>query len=114
MNQSSRVALQEALRAATTNYVIEYNGRPVGKVFKAFERARDRAGIEDFTPHDLRHTAAVWMAENGVPFEKIAQLLGNTLAITYRVYARFSPGYLADAVGSLEVGGSLRTQGEVS
>jgi integrase len=38
--------------------VFPYKGKAFGNTFqKAFETARENAGIEDFTFHDLRHTA---------------------------------------------------------
>jgi len=83
--------------------VIEYGGQPVRGVRKAFERAVKRARLENVSPHVLRHTAAVWMAENGVSMEKVAELLGDSLAVAHRNYARFSLTYMADAVGALEL-----------
>jgi integrase len=43
------------------------------------------------SPHVLRHTAATHMARRGVPLWKIAKILGNTLAMVEKVYAKWSP-----------------------
>jgi len=43
------------------------------------------------SPHVIRHTAATHMARNGVPLWKIAKILGNTLAMVEKVYAKWSP-----------------------
>lgn len=43
------------------------------------------------SPHTLRHTAATHMARRGVPLWKIAKILGNTLAMVERVYAKWAP-----------------------
>jgi integrase len=95
--------LQTAAEAAQTEYVIEYAGDRVLNIKKGFAAAVKRAGLVDVTPHDLRHTAAVWMAEDGVSFEEIAQYLGHSSPrITYQVYARFSPTYLRRAAKALE------------
>lgn len=95
--------LEAAAAAAQTDYVIEYGGERVLNIKKGFAAAVKRAGLVDVTPHDLRHTAAVWMAESGTPFEQIAQYLGHSSSrITYQVYARFSPGYLRQAAKALE------------
>ena len=46
----------------------------------------------------LRHTAAVHMAEAGVPMTRISQFLGHSnTGITERAYARFAPDHLRDA-----------------
>jgi integrase len=43
------------------------------------------------------------MAEDGVPFEEIAQYLGHSSTkVTFSVYARFSPTHLQRASKSLE------------
>lgn len=103
MTRHARRALRLAYRARQTVFVIEYAGRPVGSVKKGFASACERAGLERVTPHVLRHTAAVWMAEKGVPMSMIAQYLGHSDdRITQRVYARYSPDYLRQAAAALE------------
>lgn len=104
MTDAIRQALLEAREAATTDAVIEYAGRPVGSIKKAFARTCERAGLPGVTPHTLRHTAASWMAEAGVPMPEIASFLGHSDdRITQRVYAKFSPAYLRTAAQALEL-----------
>jgi integrase len=44
------------------------------------------------------------MAEAGRPMSEIAQYLGHTdEQVTFRVYARYSPEYLAHAAAALEI-----------
>lgn len=103
MNDQLRAELERAREAAQTPYVIEYAGERVQNIKKGFAAAAKRAGLVDVTPHDLRHTAAVWMAEDGVPMEEIAQFLGHSSPrITFQVYARYSPSYLRRAAKALE------------
>lgn len=98
------VLLSHQKTAEKSGYVVEYAGEKVGDIKKAFATAVRNAGLENVTPHDLRHTAAVWMAANGVDFPKIAQFLGHRDSkITERVYARFAPEHLRDAAAALEV-----------
>lgn len=95
-------ALQDARKAAMSPFVIEWGGGRVKSVKKGFGAAVKRAGVAPCTPHVMRHTAAVWMAEAGVPMAVIAQYLGHTDSrITERVYARFSPAYLSGAADAL-------------
>ncbi|MEJ0012429.1 MAG: site-specific integrase [Bauldia sp.] len=105
MNDLARAVLSEAKTGARTPYVIEWAGQRVQKVRKGIATAATRANLADVTPHVFRHTAAVWMAENGVPMAEIAQYLGHSDSrVTERVYARFSPDYLRKAAGALEFG----------
>lgn len=89
--------------AAETDYVIEWAGKPVKSIKNAFRRAVSDAGLgKEVTPHVLRHTAASWMAEAGVPMSEIAAVLGHSDSrITERVYAKLSPTYLQKAVRAL-------------
>ena len=98
-------ALKHALKAALTDHVIEWAGKRVASVKRGVAKAGERAGLGHVTAHMLRHSAAVHMAEDGVPMEEIAQFLGHTNAnITRRVYARFSPTYLRKAAKSVDFG----------
>ncbi len=58
------------------------------------------------SPHVLRHTAATHMARRGVPLWIIAKVLGNTIAMVEKVYAKHCPDDLRAAVDKIS-GGSL-------
>lgn len=104
LTKRAMAALEQAKQAATTNHVIEFNGKPVKSVKKALERISIRTGI-NFSAHVLRHTAGVWMARADVPMQKISQYLGHTSTkVTEKVYARYSPAFMEDAANALEWG----------
>lgn len=106
MTNGLRAALSDALAYRRSDRVITWAGEPVASVRTALGKAAKRAGLPKVTPHMLRHSAAVWMAEDGNRMEEIAAYLGHADAIiTQRVYARFSPAHLRKAANSLEVGG---------
>jgi integrase len=88
---------------AETDHVIEWAGNPVKSIKNAFRRAVKDAGLgKAVTPHVLRHTAASWMAEAGIPMSEIAAVLGHSDSrTTERIYAKFSPEYLQKAVRAL-------------
>lgn len=105
MNKTARAALWDAKQSSLSDYVIEWNSRKVGSIKKAFETAAERAGMPWCTPHVLRHTAARWMAEAGVPMSQIAQYLGHkNTSTTERIYARYSPAFLQGAAQAVEIG----------
>ena len=102
MNSTVRAALQEARRGAMTDFVIEYAGGPVGSVKKSIARIAKATGIA-VSPHVLRHTCAVWMAQADVPMQKISQYLGHTsITLTASTYARYSPSFMQDAGAAAE------------
>lgn len=96
-----RLALMR--EGSETPYVIEFGGKPVKSIKRAFRTACEKAGLDrTVTPHTLRHTAASWMAEAGIPMSEIAAVLGHRDSrTTERVYARYSPDYLQRAVRAL-------------
>lgn len=104
INDTLFAALKVAHAEALSDYVVEWGGEKVTSIKRSIAAAADRAGLEEVSPHVFRHTAAVWMAEAGIPLTEIAQYLGHsTPAITYRVYAKYSPGHLRTAARALEL-----------
>jgi integrase len=103
LNTTATTALSEAHRHATCNSVIEYHSHGLLNVHHSISKLGKQIGIK-VTPHMLRHTAAVWMAEAGVPMSEISQYLGHrNTNVTERVYARYSPQYLRKAANALEL-----------
>lgn len=103
MNESLCKALLESQEKATCDHVVEYGGKKVGKIDKGFREAAKLAGL-DVTPHDLRRSAAIWMAEARAPMSEISSYLGHSDSrITERHYARYHPDYLRKAAEALEV-----------
>lgn len=68
------------------------------EITTAWEFALERAEIEDFRFHDLRHSAASYLAMNGATLAEIAEILGHkTLAMVKR-YAHFTDTHTSDVV----------------
>lgn len=104
MSDSLFEALKTAQREALTRFVIEYNGKPIKNLRTGLQTISRLTGIEQINAHKFRHTAAVWLVEDGHTIESVAQFLGHSnVAITYKTYARYSPGYMAGLAQSLEM-----------
>lgn len=104
MTAELRAALQAASGAEKRDggHVVSWGRKRVKSVKRAFAAACARAGLNDVTPKTLRHTAATWMAERGVPMRVISLQLGHSSTdVTERVYAKHSPEYLAEATDAL-------------
>lgn len=94
--------LAKTQEGSVSDYVVEWAGGRVGSIRKGFDEAKKRAELTHITPHDLRRSAARHMVEQGISLHKVSQLLGHTnVTVTARVYARFSPDFLRDAVDVL-------------
>lgn len=64
-------------------------------VREAFENAVERVGIKNFRFHDLRHTAASYMAMSGATQGELMAILGHRSPIMTRRYAHYSQTHLA-------------------
>lgn len=94
LDEETLKLLEEAHKGAQCEYVIERGGRKVDSIKKAFQAASARSGIH-VTPYTLRHTGAVWAAEQGTSMAELAQFMGHDDdRTTQKHYARFSPSYL--------------------
>jgi integrase len=103
MTRTVKAALLSMRNGAMSEYVIEWAGKKVASVKRGLHFAAKQAGVGHVWPHLLRHSAAVHMAEDGVPMEEIAQYLGHSnVNVTRNIYARFSPDYLRKAAAALE------------
>jgi integrase len=67
----------------------------------AWEKARDRAGIKDFLFHDLRHSAASYLAMNGASLAEIAEVLGHKSFDMVKRYAHLSEQHTAGVVARM-------------
>lgn len=81
---------------------------------RAFNIAIERARIQDFHFHDLRHTFATRLAQRGVDIYKISKLLGHVSITMTQRYAHHCPESLREGIAVLENSGhDLVTVGEI-
>jgi len=73
-------------------------GKPFQDIKKSYHKALEKAGIKDFTFHDLRHTFASHLVMMGTDLKTVQELLGHkTFQMTLR-YAHLSPSHKKAAV----------------
>lgn len=77
-------------------HVFSFRGKPIIQVStKAWYTALEKAGIDDFRWHDLRHTWASWHVQQGTPLHALQELGGWESSEMVRRYAHFSADHLA-------------------
>jgi integrase len=64
----------------------------------AWQVAKRRAGLVDFHFHDLRHTAASYLAMSGASLLEIASILGHRNMKMVQRYSHLSTGHLAEVM----------------
>ena len=82
--------------------VVEWNGKPVQRINKAFRSARALAGLDTgVVPHTLRHTCGTWIASSGTASrDDAAAYLGVSRDAFDLVYGHHCPDYQEAAVAS--------------
>lgn len=84
-----------------SDYAFCRNGKPYKYITNTFNAGVRRAGIEDFTFHDLRHTFASQLLMKGGSLKDVQELLGHkTMTMTLR-YAHLSQDHKRKAVNLL-------------
>jgi integrase len=91
--------------------IFTYKGKPIAWANTlAWRNALKRAGIEDFRWHDLRHTWASWLAQQGAPMNVLQELGGWESEEMVRRYAHLSKPQLlehAELVSNVFIGTNL-------
>lgn len=103
INDTLRSLFTSLPRHITSDYVFhKHNGTRYRDIGKTFARAVEKAGINDFHFHDLRHTFASRLVMRGVGLQAVKELLGHKdFKMTLR-YAHLEAKYLVDAVKVLD------------
>lgn len=100
--------LERARARASSSYVLNYHGVPIKRIKHSFANACTRAGLDDVTPHTLRHTCGTWLAQQGVELWEIAGWLGHSEMRTTQMYAHHHPNYLVKAREAIDRGGARK------
>jgi integrase len=86
--------------------VMDISGRvfpyEMNAVKDAFERAVEKAKLEDLHFHDLRHTFATRLVQSGVDLYAVKNMMGHKSIKTTERYAHHAPGSLRPAVVALD------------
>jgi integrase len=89
------------LRGTELGFVLNDNGARIRDIKKGFASACRRAGLDDVTPHVLRHTCATWLMQRGVRLWDAAGFLAMTPETLERVYGHHHPDFLRSAADAL-------------
>jgi len=89
-------------RGIITSHFVEWQGSPVKSVKTGFKHAVALAGLwGKVIPHTLRHTAATWLMQRGVPIWQAAGYLGMSAQTIERTYGHHHPDYMRGAAQAI-------------
>ncbi len=82
-------------------FVNNETNEPFTDIHKGFDKAVERAGIDNFTFHDLRHTVATRLVMNGIDLKTIQDLLAHSQISTTQRYMHAIPERKKQAIDIL-------------
>jgi integrase len=101
LNADALAALQSTL-GQHPRWCFTFAARRIQKSSTAWDRARRRAGIEDFRFHDLRHTWASWHVQSGTSLPELMELGGWKSYEMVLRYAHLAPEKLSSVASRIE------------
>jgi len=99
LNGAAITLLRSIPRDQGSEYIFPspYSGHPFASLFYPWDRIRRRAGLGDVRLHDLRHSFASFLVNEGVSLYVVQGLLGHTQVRMTQRYAHLAPQTLLDA-----------------
>jgi integrase len=88
-------------RGSELGYVLHNNDERIGDIKKGFEAACVRAGLNDVTPHALKHTAITWAMQNRIDLWQAAGFFATSVPTLIRVYGHHHPDHLREAAETI-------------
>ena len=110
LNEDALTVLRER-QGKHSDFVFTYEGKPVARTTtKAWAAALNRAGIQNFRWHDLRHTWASWHAQSGTSLQELQELGGWASFDMVLRYAHLAGDHLKGAAQRIQ--GTILAQPE--
>ena len=79
-------------------WVVEVDGQLVASLKTAWRTALREAGIEHCTKHDLRHTCATWLMQDGADRWEVAGFMGMSSEMLESVYGHHHHGHMSSVL----------------
>lgn len=109
MNDALRDALEQAYQHRSSSLVLGSQS----DMHEAIADAAEAAGVGRIGPHVFRHTYATHAVMRGVSIFQVAKILGITVTVAERTYAKHAPDWLREQVNAVQFGAQTRDSGAV-
>ncbi|RMC34171.1 hypothetical protein C9E81_13410 [Paracoccus alkanivorans] len=83
-------------------WAVEYQGGRCGDIKTAWKAICEDAGLDDVTPHTLRHTAITWALQRGARTWDVAGYFGVSVKVIEEVYGHHSPDHQESARAAMD------------
>jgi integrase len=86
-----RIRVWQSEKGLDSDFVFGWQRGVIKSFQTSWTSALDRAGIENFRIHDLRHTFASWLVMQGESIYVVKDLLGHASIAQTEIYAHLAP-----------------------
>ena len=78
------------------NLFVNFSGRPINRqtIFKFIKEYAEKIGLEDVSPHTLRHSFATHLVQNRADIRSVQQMLGHADISTTQIYTHLTDTHL--------------------
>ena len=88
-------------RGSDLGYVIHKDGRRLRDIKKSFAAACARAGLENVSPHTLKHTCATWLMQARTDLWEAAGFLSTDPETLKGTYGHHHPDFMQEAAENI-------------
>ena len=83
-------------RVEINNLFVNFSGRPINRqtIFKFIKEYAEKIGLEDVSPHTLRHSFATHLIQNRADIRSVQQMLGHADISTTQIYTHLTDKHL--------------------
>lgn len=93
-----RLQVHAKIRRIDSDLVFPSKAGGIASIYKAWNLARKASGVTNFKFHDIRHTAASYLAMSGASLLEIAEVLGHRTLQMVKRYAHLADSHTAQVV----------------
>jgi len=104
LNHTAMQVLMDRPRVGDYVFTHSHGGRVKSISSRVWREALEKAGIEDFRWHDLRHTWASWLVQQGTPLAALKEMGGWESVEMVQRYAHLAPEHLSQHARLIDSG----------
>ncbi len=90
------IVRREKENIGINNIFVSFPGKPINRqeIFKFIKEYAEKIGLQDVSPHTLRHSFATHLIQNSADIRSVQQMLGHADISTTQIYTHITDAHL--------------------